>query len=258
MLNGAIYNARFYANHRDESVSSAEIIVPILLSHISASSVVDIGCGTGTWLRVFERHGISDYLGLDGEYVPRDALEIPHDRFRTTDLRQLSDVGRVFDIACSLEVAEHLPPACSERFVKLLTSAAPVVLFSAAIPHQGGTGHVNEQWQSYWCERFRTYDFVPFDWIRPRICGDRRVMWWYRQNILVFCEREYASRFSAVPLHPFDLDRIDPGMIEAMRNPQGVRNALATVRRDIGVLMLTLVRKVSTAPTMSRNRSAPT
>jgi SAM-dependent methyltransferase len=258
MFSGAIYDSRFYANQRDESVSSAEVIVPILLSHVSASSVVDIGCGTGTWLRIFERHGISDYLGLDGDYVPRDALQIPRDRFRATDLRQLSDAGRGFDIACSLEVAEHLPPACSERFVKLLTSAAPVVLFSASIPHQGGTGHVNEQWQSYWCELFRARGFAPFDWIRPRIYGDRRVAWWYRQNVLVFCDREYAATFSAAPLNAFYLDRIDPGMIEAMRNPQGIRNALGAVRRDISALMLALVNKVSMAPTMPRKRSAPT
>jgi SAM-dependent methyltransferase len=243
MVSCEIYDDRFYANHRDGSISSAEIIVPILLSHVSASSVVDIGCGTGTWLRVFERYGISDYLGLDGDYVPRDALEVPPDRFRATDLRELSDVGRAFDIACSLEVAEHLPPACSGRFVKLLTSAAPVVLFSAAIPHQGGTGHLNEQWQSYWGALFRAHDFVPFDWIRPRIYGDRRVEWWYRQNVLVFCNRKYASRFDAAPLHPFDLDRIDPGMIEAMRNPQGIRNALAAVRRDVGVLLRVLLKK---------------
>jgi len=143
------YGRTFYSKHEDGSARSADIVVPILLSIFPASSVIDIGCGIGAWLRAFERNGIKDFMGIDGDYVPADMLQIPRQHFRAAELTRLSVVDRRFDIACSLEVAEHLPADCAEQFVELLTRAAPVVLFSAAIPDQGGTHHVNEQWQSY-------------------------------------------------------------------------------------------------------------
>jgi hypothetical protein len=98
--------------------------------------------------------GISDYLGIDGDYLPRKFLKIPESCFRAGDLTTMADVGRRFDMALSLEVAEHLPISSAENFVKLLVGAAPVVVFSGAVPYQVGTDHINAQWQSYWATIF--------------------------------------------------------------------------------------------------------
>ncbi len=35
---------------------------------------MDVGCGIGTWLTEFKAAGISDYLGVDGDYVSREQL----------------------------------------------------------------------------------------------------------------------------------------------------------------------------------------
>src|ERR1039458_216669 len=40
-----------------------------------------IGCGDGTWLSVFRKLAVDDILGIDGDYVTRDLLQIPQDRF---------------------------------------------------------------------------------------------------------------------------------------------------------------------------------
>lgn len=194
-----LYNRKFYKVHQDRSEQSADIVVPVLLSVFPARSVVDVGCGVGAWLRAFERHGLTEYLGYDGDYVPADMLQIPRERFRAADLRQISELGRRFDIACSLEVAEHLPKDSAERFVALLVKAAPVVLFSAAVPNQGGHGHVNERWQSYWCELFSHHGYAAIDCIRPAIFDDPQVAWWYRQNILVYCDSEHWPRTGRQP-----------------------------------------------------------
>jgi len=148
------YDESFYQGQQDGSVSSAQIVVPIVLSLFPCRSVVDFGCCVGGWLKEFERNGVADYLGVDGDYVARHLLKIPADRFRPIDLRNVSDLGRGFDLACSLEVAEHLPEDRAKSFVAALVKAAPVVLFSAAISLQGGTEHVNEQWQSYRAKLF--------------------------------------------------------------------------------------------------------
>ena len=239
---GGRYTRTFYNVHKDASEKSAEIVVPVLLSLFPARSVVDIGCGTGAWLTVFERQGVTEYLGYDGDYVPVDMLRIPRDRFRAADLQQISDLGRRFDIACSLEVAEHLPEASAERFVELLVKAAPVVLFSAAVPNQGGDRHVNERWQSYWCQLFSHHGYVAIDCIRPAIFGNPRVSWWYRQNVLVYCDLDHQPENAAAVTNPFYLDRIDPGMVEAAANPDGLRAAVNALGRDAAAVARALPR----------------
>ena len=95
-----------------------------------------------------------------------------------------------YDLAVCLEVAEHLPESSASDLVRTLTTLAPIVLFSAAIPGQGGVGHINERWPSYWKSRFEEHGFQRLDPIRPHIWKNRRVHWWYRQNIFLFAARE--------------------------------------------------------------------
>jgi SAM-dependent methyltransferase len=208
------YTATFFEKQQEGSISSAEVVVPIVLSLFPVSSVVDLGCGVGGWLRAFERLGIDDYLGIDGDYVPRRMLKIPKNKFIARDLKSLTftDIGRRFDLACSLEVAEHLPQRCAEQFVSVLVKTAPVVLFSAAIPGQGGAEHLNEQWQSYWCKMFNKHGYIAVDCIRPVIHEDSRVEAWYRQNTLVFCEPNLIPKQYSPVIEPYHLDRVHPEM----------------------------------------------
>jgi SAM-dependent methyltransferase len=166
--------------------------------------VVDVGCGDGTWLKVFLelRQGLMYVLGLDGEYV-RPHLQIQESSFQAVNLIEQSQhlephrldlVEKRFDMALSLEVAEHLPESCAQDFVGSLTKLAPVVVFSAAIPFQGGIGHVNEQWPQYWVELFRPRGYVPVDLIRPSIWHNPEVEWWYAQNTFIFCDLKTLIR----------------------------------------------------------------
>jgi hypothetical protein len=155
--------------------------------------VVDLGCGAGIWLETFALHGIDDYVGVDGPWVPRDALRFPQERFVAERLDQPLNLGRRFDLAVALEVAEHLPEHRAEAFVRNVVEHAPCVLFSAAIPHQGGTDHLNEQWPDYWAERFATHGYVAVDGIRPRIWSNPDILHFYRQNVLVFATQELIA-----------------------------------------------------------------
>lgn len=149
-----------------------------------------MGTGTGTWLAVFRELGIDDVWGVDGDYLDRRLLEIPEDRFIASDLTEPLRVDRRFDLALSLEVAEHLPPECGDEFVHTMTRLSSVILFSAAIPFQGGTGHLNEQWPEYWAARFEARGYVPVDCIRRRIWRNEDLDWWYAQNLLFYVARD--------------------------------------------------------------------
>jgi SAM-dependent methyltransferase len=188
------YTADFYRKHCDGARRSAEAVVPIVLDLVQPRSVIDVGCGLGAWLAVFRGYGIEDVWGLDGPHVDARLLQIPPDRFLPTDLRQPVRLPRCFDLVVSVEVAEHLPPNHATAFIESLTALGPVVLFSAAIPHQGGVEHLNEQWPEYWVERFGERGYVAIDCIRPRVWRDERVEWWYAQNALLYADRERVDR----------------------------------------------------------------
>ena len=182
------YDQAFYAGQRDGSLQSARAIIPLLLSHLSVHSVIDVGCGVGTWLKAFQENGVSDITGYDGEYVDTSALAIAAENFKVLDLTTDFVLPRKADLAISLEVAEHLPAKNGDHLVRQLTSVAPAVLFSAAIPGQGGTSHVNEQWQDYWRSKFSAAGYHPFDAIRPFVWGSNDVEIWYQQNIILYCK----------------------------------------------------------------------
>jgi len=187
------YSSDFYRKQAPDSRRSAEAIVPLAMTLIRPRSVVDIGCGAGSWLSVFREHGVEDVLGADGEWVDRALLRIPERQFSALDLEKPFRLGRQFDLAMSVEVAEHLPARCAEVFVDSLARLAPVVLFSAAIPFQGGAKHLNEQWPDYWTAYFHAQGFAAVDCLRKKIWRNADVDWWYAQNLLLFVRRDYLE-----------------------------------------------------------------
>jgi len=187
------YSPAFYARELDRARTSAETIVPLVLERVAPRSVVDLGCGHGIWLETFARHGVSDYAGVDGDWVPLDKLHFPSERFVSARLDQPLRLGRRFDLAVSLEVAEHLPQRGAKRFVQNVVDLAPCVLFSAAVPYQRGTDHLNEQWPDYWAELFREHGYIVIDGLRPLVWSNDAVFGFYRQNILMFATPEVIA-----------------------------------------------------------------
>jgi SAM-dependent methyltransferase len=229
---GTLYKGTFF---RHPAQRSAEAIVPVVIDLVQPRSVVDIGCGTGTWLAAFHRHGVADVFGLDGDWVPRDRLEIPRDQFQSHDLSQPLDLGRRFDLAVCLEVAEHLPAVAADSLVGLLTRHASVVLFSAAIPGQGGTGHVNEQWPGYWLDRFVQRDYLVVDCLRRRFWNDDRVEGCYAQNMRLLVSPTAMASSEALRREQqvqvaFPMDAVHPRVFDAARSQNvGLRTLLHMV-----------------------------
>jgi hypothetical protein len=209
------YGPEFFDYVREGARASAAKVVPLALALSGARSVVDVGCGDGTWLSVFESQGVSDFHGVDGDYVDRDRLAIPRERFEAIDLSRPFTLGRTFDLAVSLEVGEHLPDASADGFVGSIAKLAPCVLFSAALPHQTGYHHINEQWPEYWAGKFRRLGFVAVDAVRPALWDDEDVAWWYAQNSLFYVREDALERYPALSASraltdPDRLTRIHP------------------------------------------------
>src|SRR5262249_45270644 len=152
----------------------------------------------------FARHGVDDFIGVDGDWVPLEKLHIPPERFVPSRLDKPLRLGRRFDLAVSLEVAEHLPQRVAHQFVRNIVDLAPCVLFSAAVPYQRGTEHVNEQWPDYWAALFREHGYLVVDGLRPLVWSNEDVFSFYRQNVIMFATQETIA---AHPLLARDRER---------------------------------------------------
>ena len=190
-----LYDQAFFDSVVGGSRHSARQIIPLLLEWLQPGSVVDVGCGLGAWLSVFRELGIQDCLGVDGDYVDDRYLQIPANTFLAKDLAQPLQLERRFDLAISLEVAEHLPAKSASTFVQSLVDLADVVLFSAAVPLQAGTGHINEQWAGYWIELFRQWDYLAIDCLRPSLWCNEEIEPWYIQNSLLFMKSDRVEQY---------------------------------------------------------------
>jgi SAM-dependent methyltransferase len=247
------YSSSFYSSFAGGSRSSADAVLPVLNGWMKAptSSVLDVGCGIGTWLAAWQALDVTDVRGVDGDYVNRSALLIDESQFLAHDLTTPLDLGRTFDVAQCLEVAEHLPHESSQTLVDSLCRHADVVLFSAAAPSQPGNHHINCQWPSYWVERFALRGYRAFDAFRPQLWEDERVDYWYRQNCWLFvAEGAVANRLSGTPESPLPMDLAHPRMVdEVLRDAAAVKGLRTEVRSA-----MTAASRVSRAASQAARR----
>ena len=189
------YGAEFYSFLNSFAVRSAQRIAPLVAAALPVSSVADFGCGQGAWLSVWKSLG-AEIVGVDGPYVDRSRLLIPKDTFHAADLAAPIQLGRRFDLVQSLETAEHLPTSAAQQFIRLLAFHADAVLFSAAVPGQGGEHHINERPLSFWRALFAAEGYRPVDLIRPGVRGDPDVQRWYQCNTILYVNAQATEHLS--------------------------------------------------------------
>lgn len=201
------YDPKFYDAIRAGCIASAQAVVPYVREALvdPVRTVVDVGGGEGWWARAFLDHGATEATCLDGGTRHEEA---PGVRFIPVDLTRPFSMHDVFDLAVCLEVAEHVPAVHADRLVESLCNLAPVVLFSAAMPRQGGTGHVNCQPPAYWAEKFAAHGYICDGSLRWAIWDLPEVEPWYKSNLLLF---RHAWRYDD-PAHEEPLHVIHPDL----------------------------------------------
>ncbi len=224
----APYDQTFFDAFEKDSRKAARLIAPVLLDMVSAESAIDVGGGRGIWLSVLKEFGVTDVLGIDGDYVQVDRLAIGKDEFLASDLEKPLKVDRRADVAISLETAEHLSEGRADSFVEDLCRLSDVVLFSAAVPRQGGTNHINERWQSYWAAKFAKQGYRPSDVIRQSLWDNQDAGAVYLQNALIYANEAGMARYPKLKAaieatNPKMLDVVHPlvmGNVEGLSDPQ--------------------------------------
>ncbi len=225
------YGERFFARKNEGSYRSARAVLPVVFDLIRPRSIVDVGCGSGTWLKAADELGAHDYLGFDGSRPKQ--LYIPEQRFAVADLTRTLSATRRFDLAFCCEVAEHLPAVSSESLIATLVAFSDVVLFSAAIPGQGGTHHLNEQWPAYWQQLFAARSYSAYDCLRHRIWREENIEWWYRQNLVLYVADATASRYTLPPRTEEVLALVHPELYARKLGKRVVKNFLRSTRKAL-------------------------
>jgi hypothetical protein len=239
------------AQKRAGEAASAAAALPLILDVVpDVRSLVHVGFGDGAWLAEAQRLGVPEVHGIDGPWATLDGLLVAPERVTIVDTREPFDGGgRTHDLAICVEYAEHLPAARAASFVADLTKLAPVIAFSAAIPGQGGVGHINEQWPSYWDAHFRAVGYRMVDAVRRRLWTATGGPAYLAQNLLIAIdERRLADypRLADVASREDGgaLSLVHPETYDAKRRQLAGRSAVPGVRTATRTLMRALGRSV--------------
>lgn len=197
-------------DQESHSVAGARAALNAIFKGPFPRSVVDFGCGNGSWLKATLDRGAEEVVGVDGAEIPSELMHVPEEMVLRADLNLPVTLGRRFDLVLCLETAEHLKPASSGTIIDTLVGHGELILFSAAAPGQEGDGHINCRPPAFWQGLFNDRGFVCSDAVRWAIWHNPRIEPWYRQNLMIVTRDEARAgseaRIASV-LHP---DVIEP------------------------------------------------
>jgi len=151
-------------------------------------SSFDLGAGCGDWSWPLVEAGTEawavDWSGDAISLMPQELRNLKH------DLRKPLDLERAFDLVICVEVAEHLPESAADTLCQtIVRHCGKLLIFTAAPPSQGGTGHINCQPKGYWKSKLVGLAYLPGETKRMKagwgkVLGGR--FRYLSQNLMVF------------------------------------------------------------------------
>lgn len=218
-----MYDKGYYEKHQDGSYQSASRILRFLNTLIRFETVIDFGCGMGTWGVAAKELGARRYIGIDQHEYDISYMQIDPSEYWEKNLQLPIHVEHFYDLAICVEVAEHIPEDYANTLIDNICLGSETILFSAALPYQGGTGHVNEQPCSYWVNKFLIKGYKPIDCIRPIFWNDAQVEVWYRNNCMLYVTEKASERIKVhLPAISFPSDIVHPQMLTRILHKRGL------------------------------------
>lgn len=183
-----IYDDKYFLI-RSLWVNDVDKVVSVLYDEFHPKSVIDFGCGIGLYLKKFQDRGVKDLVGIEGSSVALKYSIVNRNLIRLHDLRFPLSLGRRFDLALCIEVAEHIHEAYEDVLLDTICSAANIIAFSSPEPSFTGWHHVNEQPRTHWISKMGLRGFI-FDpqvtWKLKKRIGQLEYIPWVKNNLMIF------------------------------------------------------------------------
>lgn len=168
---------------------SQEIIAFMKENYLN--SVLDLGCGEGSYLRAFTEAGIR-CIGLDGNPHTEELtgglgckVEL-HKPIRYAVSKLDSRLISEFDLVLSLEVGEHIPEEYEQIFLdNVVKPASAWIILSWAIPGQGGAGHVNCKSNADIIREMGNRKYI-CNWVNTLRFRKAAELPWFKNTLMVF------------------------------------------------------------------------
>jgi 2-polyprenyl-3-methyl-5-hydroxy-6-metoxy-1,4-benzoquinol methylase len=187
------YDDRYFKWHRDHTRNYAIKNMDWYINQFKPASIIDYGCGIGAYLESGLNNGITKLKGYDigGDYVKKytEKSVQPYIEYLDCTLPLITDE---YDCVISLETGEHIETKSSDQFVLNIANSTKkdgTILFSAAQPGQGGSGHINCQPKSFWIEKFAIHSFIYDEPLTKQILKEwslQKVPDYIINNLIVF------------------------------------------------------------------------
>jgi hypothetical protein len=175
------------------SLRCARMVLGHLWQYLQPRSVIELGCGRGTWLKACHELGSTSVLGYDGAWNSGHLMIDSAIEFHRVDLNAPLELPPNIDMALSMQVMGQLDSAAAACFVERLSSASNVVLFNAADSAQTGERFPHGQCQSRWATLFACHGYQRFDLFRSRFWCIGDACNWYRNNTILYARSGSAQ-----------------------------------------------------------------
>lgn len=123
-------------------------LASIIQEVLRPENVVDVGCGNGILSEGFS----VPYQGIEGSDAGMEACKEKGLEVLKHDLRTPLDNHKVYHLAVSIEVAEHLEEEYADQFVETLTRLSDDIVVTA--DNNASYHHFNPQPKAYWIKKF--------------------------------------------------------------------------------------------------------
>jgi hypothetical protein len=250
MVNKKSYTPNFYEEVASRADVASQICANLLKETLLIETLIDVGSGTGIWTRNFllTIDQLKELTSIDLPttrriYLEDSSLDLSKIRIIEQDLVANPYLPEeIFDLTICVEVLEHLVEDAGIKLIEEFGKKTKFLLFSAAVPGQGGTHHINEQKYAYWYEKLKNSGFVPLDIMRPSL-NKPEVPSYYRHNIVLWVNLNHISS-SQTQILLANLFKLIDG------SPRDTRNLLSIFRYKMLSLfphqVITFLSKVRT------------
>ena len=152
-------------------------------NRLHPEKVLDVGCGPGMHVySLRDQNVIAWGYDIDSRVKNQPYL-------RQVSMFDIEDQG---DVVLCIEVAEHLETHLNADIVQAIRRCLTprgILIWTAAIPGQGGVGHINCQPQQYWHNMFVQAGLLPLSDLRQELLHwitQGYHMGWFTQNLQIF------------------------------------------------------------------------